>query len=168
MDLVAFRYDRAFVRDALGRDVIQVLIVDRGFIDGAQMGRLQQDYRIVTIVPVRANMDLHADARGLARRRDFRWEPYVCPVPARPVETAPPKPVRVAQRKAEWQAEMRGDSADAPSAPPQTLLGVGRGLLSGSQRPLPLAVAGRGLILAAGAHKGRRTPIPARGTLLRS
>ena len=34
---------------AVGRDVIKVLILDRGFIDGAQMGRLQQDYRIETI-----------------------------------------------------------------------------------------------------------------------
>jgi len=39
---------------AVGRDVIKVLILDRGFIDGAQMGRLQQDYRIETILPVRA------------------------------------------------------------------------------------------------------------------
>jgi hypothetical protein len=30
------------------RDVIKVLILDRGFIDGAQMGRLQQDYRTET------------------------------------------------------------------------------------------------------------------------
>jgi hypothetical protein len=28
--------------------VIKVLILDRGFIDGAQMGRLQQDYRTET------------------------------------------------------------------------------------------------------------------------
>ena len=49
---------------AVGRDVIKVLILDRGFIDGAQMGRLQQDYRIETILPLRANMDLHADALG--------------------------------------------------------------------------------------------------------
>jgi hypothetical protein len=134
---------------AVGRDVIKVLILDRGFIDGAQMGRLQQDYRIETILPVRANMDLYADALGLIRLRDFRWEPYVCPVSARPVETATPKPARVAkreakrqqtlaQRKAELQAETRGDSADAPADPPQTLLGVGRGLLSWSQCPVPL------------------------------
>ena len=75
---------------------MKVLIVDRGFIDGAQMGRLKQDDRIDTIVSVRTNMDLYADAIGLTRLLDFAWEPYVCPVPARPVETAPPKPARVA------------------------------------------------------------------------
>jgi hypothetical protein len=56
MDPIALHYDRAFVLDALGRDVIQVLILERGFIDGAQMGRLQQDYRIETILPVRAKL----------------------------------------------------------------------------------------------------------------
>jgi hypothetical protein len=109
---------------AVGRHVIQVLILDRGFIDGAQMGRLQQDYRIETILPVRANMDLHADALGLTRRSDLRWEPYV-PVPPPPTEAATPKPLRVekreakrqqtlARRKAELQPETPGDSADAP------------------------------------------------------
>jgi hypothetical protein len=134
---------------AVGRDAIKVLILDRGFIDGVQMGRLQQDYRIETILPVRSNMDLHADALGLTRLRDFRWEPYVRPVPARPAETAPAKPTRLARReakrqqtlarsKAELPAETRGDSAEALSTRPQTLLGVGRGLLSWSQCPVPL------------------------------
>lgn len=133
---------------AVGRDVIQVLILDRGFIDGAQMGRLQQDYRIETILPVRANMDLHADALGLTRLRDFRWEPYA-PVPAQPAEVATLKPPRVekreaqrqrtlAQRKAELEAETQGSAAKAPADLPQTLLGTGRGLLSWRQCPVPL------------------------------
>jgi hypothetical protein len=44
----------------------------------------------------------------------------------------------LARRKAELQAETRGDSADAPADPPLTLLGMGRGLLSWSQCPAPL------------------------------
>jgi hypothetical protein len=154
---------------AVGRDVIKVLILDRGFIDGAQMGRLQQDYRIETILPLRANMDLHADALGLTRLSDFRWEPYVGSLPTRAAETTAPKPARIvkreakrqqtlAQRKAERQAQTSGAaepvaspktpaskpaappaSAIKPSpAPPQTLLGIGRGLLSWSQCPVPL------------------------------
>jgi hypothetical protein len=134
---------------AVGRDVIKVLILDRGFIDGAQMGRLQQDYRIETILPVRANMDLHADALGLTRLRDFHWEPYVAAAPSEPAPAATPKPPRVekreakrqqtlAQRKAEVQAETRGMTATTPADRPQTLLGRGRGLLSWTQCPVPL------------------------------
>jgi hypothetical protein len=134
---------------AVGRDVIKVLILDRGFIDGAQMGRLQQDYRIETILPVRANMDLHADALGLTRLRDFRWEPYVPAAPSGPAPPPTPKPPRVekretkrqrtlARRKAEVQAETRGMAATAPADRPQTLLGTGRGLLSWTECPVPL------------------------------
>jgi len=130
---------------AVGRDVIKVLIVDRGFIDGAQMGRLQQDYRIETILPVRSNMDLQADALGLTRRRDFQWEPYVAAPPPEPAVPAPPKPPRVEKREAKRQqtlarrqAELAAESGAPPLAPPQTWLGLGRGLLSWSQCPLPL------------------------------
>lgn len=134
---------------AVGRDVIKVLIVDRGFIDGAQMGRLQQDHRIETILPVRANMELHADAVGLTRLRDFRWEPYVAAAPPEPAPAATPKPPRIekreakrqqtlARRKAELEAEERGNAAPSPIHAPQTWLGTGRGLLSWSQCPAPL------------------------------
>jgi hypothetical protein len=134
---------------AVGRDVVKVLILDRGFIDGAQMGRLQQDYRIETILPVRSNMDLHADAVGLTRLRDFHWEPYAPAAPPDPAPPPTPKPPRVekreaqrqqtlAQRKAEIQVETRENSAKASAEPSQTLLGMGRGLLSWSQCPVPL------------------------------
>jgi Transposase DDE domain len=134
---------------AVGRDVIKVLILDRGFIDGAQMGRLQQDYRIETILPLRANMDLYADALGLIRLPDFRWEPYVPAAPPAPAPAATPKPPRIekreakrqqtlARRKAALQAQMHGNAATAPSKEPQTLLGLGRGLLSWTHCPVPL------------------------------
>ena len=90
---------------ALGRDVIKVLIVDRGFIDGAPRGRLEQDYRIETILPVRANMDLHADAVGLTRLRDFRGEPYGA--------EARPEPARVEKREAKRQRTLARRKAAA-------------------------------------------------------
>ncbi len=134
---------------AVGRDVIKVLILDRGFIDGAQMGRLQQDYRIETILPVRSNMDLHADALGLTRLPDFRWEPYVPAAPPGLAPVATPKPPRIAKReakrqqtlarrKAELEAETHSHAAGAPNVEPQNLLGMGRGLLSWTQCPVPL------------------------------
>jgi hypothetical protein len=138
---------------ALGRDVIKVLILDRGFIDGAQMGRLQQDYRVETIVPVRTNMDLHADALGLTRMRDFRWEPYVPTAPPGPAPTATPQPLRVQKREAkrrqtlaQRKAQRVAESGEKPADQPQTLLGMGRGLLSWTQCPVPLtAVVNREL-----------------------
>jgi hypothetical protein len=100
-------------------------------------------------------MDLYADAIGLTRLRGFAWEPYVPPdpggTPPPSPSTAPAKPLRVQKREAKRQqtlarrkaeAAAAASSAAAPAAPalapPQTLLGLGRGLLSWSQCPVPL------------------------------
>ncbi|MBI4874911.1 MAG: transposase [Acidobacteria bacterium] len=130
---------------AVHRGVIKVLIVDRGLIDGPRMGRLKQEFAIDTIVPVRTNMDLYQDALGLTRLRDFHWEPYVRLAPPPPLEAPPPKPARVQKREAKRQqtlaerkAKAQPEAPASPAAVPQTLLGIGRGLLSWSQCPVPL------------------------------
>jgi len=134
---------------AVHKGFIKVLIVDRGLIDGERMGYLKQKLAIDTIVPVRTNMDLYADAIGLTRLRDFVWEPYVPPLPP-PPPVGPAKPPRVEKREAKRQrtlAQRKAEAlaaacATAPAAPvlalPQTVLGLGRGLLSWSQCPVPL------------------------------
>jgi Transposase DDE domain len=134
---------------AVHKGMIKVLIVDRGLIDGERMGHLKQKLAIDTIVPLRTNMDLYADAIGLTRLRDFTWEPYVPPELTPPTATASPRPAAVekreakrqqtlSQRKAEAAAAVRSGQPAAPVIPPQTLLGLGRGLLSWSQCPVPL------------------------------
>ena len=136
------------VVQAVHKGFIKVLIVDRGLIDGERMGHLKQELAIDTIVPLRTNMDLYADAIGLTRLRGFAWEPYgpqaAPPSPA----TASPRPPAVTQREAKRQrtvAERKAAAASRVSAAapaltsaPQTLLGLGRGLLSWSQCPVPL------------------------------
>ncbi len=137
--------------NAVGRDVMKILIVDRGLIDGPQMGRLKQQYRIDTIVPVRTNMDLYADVIGLTRSRDFCWEPYVSPLAAAGPRSAPPKPLRTQKREAQRQrtlAQRKAQAAHktAPAGVPRTRLGIERGLRSWSDCPIPLtAVVSREL-----------------------
>ncbi len=135
---------------AVHHGCIKVLIVDRGLIDGKRMGRLKQKFAIDTIVPVRTNMDPYADAIGLTRLRGFAWEPYVPPAAPPPPASASPRPARVEKREAKRQRTLAGrkakttaaaSSAAAPTARtrgPQTLLGLGRGLRSWSQCPVPL------------------------------
>jgi Transposase DDE domain len=135
---------------AVHQGVIKVLIVDRGRIDGERMGHLKQKWAIDTIVPLRRNMDLYADAIGLTRLRGFTWEPYVPPEAPPPVVTASPRPAAVAKRETQRQQTLaqRKAEATAAAAPvssptaqtqaPPTLLGLGRGLLSWSQCPVPL------------------------------
>ena len=135
---------------AVHKGCIKVLIVDRGLIDGERMGHLKQKLAIDTIVPVRTNMDLYADAIGLTRLRGFTWEPYIPEAAPPPAASASPRPAAVEKREAKRQrtlAERKAKAAAAASpasAPPartlapQTLLGLGRGLLSWSQCPVPL------------------------------
>ena len=124
---------------AIRKGFIKVPIVDRGLIDGERMGHLKQKLAIDTIVPVRTNMDLYADAIGLTRLRGFVWEPYAPPdSPA-----VPAKPPRVEKREAKRQQTLAKRKAEACAAAPalalpQTRLGLGRGLLSWSQCPVPL------------------------------
>ena len=131
---------------AVHKGFIKVLIVDRGLIDGERMGHLKQKLAIDTIVPLRTNMDLYADAIGLTRLRGFTWEPYVPPAAPPPAPSASPRPAAVEKREAKRQrtlAKRKAEAAAATRPPPrllapQTLLGLGRGLLSWSQCPVPL------------------------------
>jgi len=131
---------------AVHQGFIKVLIVDRGLIDGERMGYLKQKLAIDTIVPLRTNMDLYADAIGLTRLPRFAWEPYVPQAAPPPALTASPRPVAVEKREAKRRRTLakrkaEAAAAEAPAAPmlaPQTRLGLGRGLQSWSQCPVPL------------------------------
>jgi hypothetical protein len=52
---------------AVGKGVMKVLLLDRGFINGAQIGRLKADHGIDTVIPIRGDMDLQEDVRGLMK-----------------------------------------------------------------------------------------------------
>ena len=61
----------ALVRQAianLGEGVIKVLLVDRGFLDGADLWVLKHRWGIDFVVPAKEKMHVTADARGLARQ----------------------------------------------------------------------------------------------------
>src|SRR5260370_38583412 len=109
------------------------------------MEHLKQKLAIDTIVPLRINMDLHADAIGLPRLPGFSWEPYVPQTAPPPAVTASPCPAAVEKREAKRQrtlakrkAEAAAETPAVPMPPPPTLLGIGRGLLSWSQCAVPL------------------------------
>ena len=53
----------------MGRGIMKVLILDRGFIDGPSIGKCKKDYGVDVIMPLRKNMDLYKDAVGLTRAR---------------------------------------------------------------------------------------------------
>lgn len=52
----------------LGPGILRVLVVDRGFLDGADLWHLKHTLGIDFVVPAKKNMRITADAQGLARQ----------------------------------------------------------------------------------------------------
>lgn len=129
------------VVEALGRGWIRILILDRGFIDGEQIGRLKTDYQIDTAIPLRTNMDAYHDAIGLTRLADFTWEPFQRPVREFRWQKNLPQHPTILKREAKRQqtlAARKGLPPPPPPRQPQTLLGTVPQLTSWTSCPVPL------------------------------
>jgi hypothetical protein len=129
---------------AVGRGVMKVLVVDRGLIDGPQMGRLKTEYGVDTVIPIRKNMDLLEDVRGIVKL-GVSWEEY------RPARREPLQPTRSKHPTAEKRERKRQQTLAKKRAkaqrqhPPdpsevleRTLITKIPALTSWSDCPLPL------------------------------
>ena len=126
---------------AVDRGWMKVLMVDRGLIDGANIGRLKTDHHIDTVVPLKKNMDAYNDAMGLTRLKDFHWEPYQLPYATGRGQKDRPKHPTIVKREETRQktlAKKKGLPPPEPVRQPQTLLGMARGITSWTDCPVPL------------------------------
>ena len=141
---------------AVDRGWMKVLVVDRGLIDGANMGRLKTSYKIDTVVPLRKNMTAYQDMLGLTRLKDFAWEPYEAPPATQPEPTDRPKHPTLVKRELKRQQTLAkkkglppprtlpperpvGPAQSIPPPPqPRTLLGIARGVTSWTECAVPL------------------------------
>ena len=143
---------------AVDRGWMKVLIVDRGLIDGPNMGRIKTEHHIDTIVPLKTNMSAYQDMIGLTRLPDFQWMSYQAPRITTPPPSRPKDPalVKREQKRQQTLAARKGlppsslPSTPAPSPapppkppaptkpPPRTLLGIARGVTSWTACPVPL------------------------------
>jgi hypothetical protein len=127
---------------AVGRDWMKVLILDRGFLDGPQIGRLKTDYGIDTVIPLKTNMDAYHDVMGLTRLKNFAWEPYQLPVARFRGQKDRPKPPVILKREQKRQqtlAARKGLPPPPPIAYAQTFLGIAHGVTSWSDCSVPLS-----------------------------
>jgi hypothetical protein len=53
----------------LGKGVIQVLLIDRGFLDGLTLWKIKHEDGIDFVIPVKSNMNVTADARAFLRQK---------------------------------------------------------------------------------------------------
>jgi hypothetical protein len=134
----------------VGPGVMKVLLLDRGFINGAQIGRLKQEHSIDTVIPIRSDMNLQEDVRGLMKL-GTKWEEYE---PTRrsplPDVTAashgqPQHPTAKKRERTRQKTLARKRAAAAELAPPEpsrirekTLIARFPGLTSWWDCPVPL------------------------------
>jgi hypothetical protein len=71
-----YRLVQSFVEHH-GRGVMKRLILDRGFLDGTQIGRCKQEWGINVLIPARQNMEIFQDVLGLAEAGELSFEPWV-------------------------------------------------------------------------------------------
>jgi hypothetical protein len=101
------------------------LILDRGFLDGEQMGRCKKDYGIDILIPLKKNMDVYQDALGLLQGQRVRFELYTPPAPKPPAEAKPTRvPAEILRREKKRQ-EKRALKKKAERPPLRTQPGSG-------------------------------------------
>jgi hypothetical protein len=135
---------------ALGPGVMKVLLVDRGFINGRQMGWLKRDHGIDTVIPVRSDMNLQEDVRGFMKLHTT-WEEFEptrrspLPAPTRASNGLPPLPTARKRAQTRQQTLARQRAQRVEESPPdpsrireQTCIARFPGLTSWWDCPVPL------------------------------
>jgi hypothetical protein len=139
-----YRLVEEFVQNH-GWGVMKRLILDRGFLDGAQMGRCKQELGIDVLIPVRGNMEIYQDVVGLAQAGQLDFQPWA-PAPPAPQPLPLHRPERIQKREEARQKTLAQKKAQAPPPDPKALatqrvrseVAAVNGLETFSSSPIPL------------------------------
>jgi len=122
---------------AVGRGIMKWLVLDRGFLDGQQMGYLKKQWGVDTLTGLRSIMAILEDARGLLRMGAATWRDY------RPVELATPpaesKPDVIVKRQNSRQRTLKAQGR-WPEPPQPERIAIFNDLTSWVACPVPLTV----------------------------
>lgn len=116
---ILYRLVEEFVRFH-GRGVLKRLILDRGFLDGPQIGRCKQEWGMDVLIPARRDMDIYQDVVGLATGGALDFKPWGPPAPP-PSPIPVHRPERVRKREQARQRTLAQRQAQAPAASPSPL-----------------------------------------------
>ena len=141
-----------------GKGIIKLLILDRGFLDGANIGRCKQEWGIDVLIPARRDMDIYEDVVGLAKAGLLDFKPWApAPPPAQPVPVHRPESIRKREESrqrtlAQRKALAGGDSkVSTPAlAPARSEVAAVAGLKTFTSCPVPLDVVVNKEVDAAG------------------
>jgi hypothetical protein len=111
--------------EAVGPGVMKRLILDRGFMDGEQIGRCKQKHGIDILIPLKKNMDLYEDVLGLVREKKVKFESYSPPPPQPSVDPKPthvPEEIRQREKKRQKTLKQRKEKDPVPAPPADKVL----------------------------------------------
>lgn len=101
---------------SVGKGVMKLLLIDRGFIDGKSLGRLKEEYGVDWIVPLKAGMDITQDAWRLAEVEPSPWQVWE-PAPKERPADPPQRPEwirRAEEKRQKTIAEKKKESGSEP------------------------------------------------------
>ena len=104
---------------AVGRGVMKRLIVDRGFLDGKGISKCKTEHGIDVLIPVRRNMDIHADALALFQLPEVDWAPVKLPKPRRD-QRPRHRPLSIVKRELKRQETLRKRKGQKPLSAEET------------------------------------------------
>jgi hypothetical protein len=106
--------------EAVGTRVVKLVILDRGFLDGARISEFHQERGIDFLIPVRRNMDVYSDAMGLIDAVDFSL--YERPQRRESHPKAAQQPERIRQREKKRRQSRERKATPPPPPPEKTVL----------------------------------------------
>jgi hypothetical protein len=129
-----------------GKGIIKKLILDRGFLDGPNIGRCKQEWGIDVLIPARRDMDIYQDVVGLAKADALDFALWV-PPPPRPKPAPLHRPERIRKREEARQrtlalrkAQAKADTKASSQTPVRSEVAVVAGVKTFISCPVPLDV----------------------------
>lgn len=107
-----------FVR-RVGKGVMKLLILDRGFIDGKRISHCRQELEVDVLIPMKKKMDIWEDAWALSQKES--WLDVRAPTPvAKPIPAN--RPPEIQRRENKRQQTLKERKAQAPLLPATELV----------------------------------------------
>jgi len=126
----------------VGQGVIKRLILDRGFVDGKNIGRCKAQWGIDVLIPMKKKMDIFTDAWALGQRA--QWQTVTAPKPE-PKKVPENRPEVIVRRESQRQKTLAKRQAQEPPPDPAKVLKrtevcAIEGFNSWSECPVPINV----------------------------
>lgn len=104
----------------VGKGVMKLLILDRGFVDGKNISRCKTEWGTDVLIPMKKNMDIWKDAWALGERAQWQTVPLPKPAPKPIPENRPEAIVRRESKRQKTLAERKAQ--EPPPDPAKTLI----------------------------------------------